>query len=93
MTEGRGSWEQEQKPPQRREKRLLWLLDLVELRPYTVEPSHGVSPFAVALAKTTLEGEDACGYPSAKTVHSIVTYGNIMRWAPCLRAPRASPPT
>jgi hypothetical protein len=54
-----------------RGKLLLWFLGLVEMRQYIVEQSHGVSPFSVALANTTLEGEDSCGYSSAKTVRSI----------------------
>src|ERR1700746_2468828 len=36
-----------------------------------LEQSHDVSPFSVALANTTLEDENSCGYLSAKTVRSI----------------------
>jgi hypothetical protein len=57
----------------------LRFLALVEMRQYTVEPSHGVPPFSVALANTTLEGKDSCGYPSAKTVRSIDQETDMMQ--------------
>jgi hypothetical protein len=53
------------------EKLVLWFFGLLETNEYTLKQSHGVSPFSVAMANTTLEGESACGYLLSKTVHSI----------------------
>ena len=61
----------EPEPQQMRNTLPLRLLALVERWEYPVEQSHGVPPFSVALAKTTLEDKDPCGYSSAKTVRSI----------------------
>jgi len=55
------------------EKLLLGFLGVLETSEYTLEQSHDVSPFSVALANTTLEDENSCGYLSAKTVRSIAT--------------------
>ena len=49
----------------------LRFLGLHETTQYTLEQSHGPS-FSVALDNTTLGDEDSCGYPSLKTVRSIV---------------------
>src|SRR5215831_7889808 len=57
------------------EKLVLRFLGLLELNEYTLEQSHGVSPFSVAMTNTTLEGESACGYPLSKTVRSIEKKG------------------
>jgi hypothetical protein len=54
-----------------REKLVLRFLGVVEASQYNLEQSHGIPPFSVGLAITTLEEEDPCGYLSAKTVHSI----------------------
>jgi hypothetical protein len=53
------------------EKLLLWFLGFRKTNKYTLEQSHDVSPCVVALANTTLEGENSCGYLSAKTVRSV----------------------
>jgi hypothetical protein len=54
-----------------REKLALRLLGLLETSQYTLEQAHGLPPFAVVVANTTLEDEDPCGYLSAKTVRRI----------------------
>ena len=53
------------------EKLVLRFLGVLETNEYTLKQSHGVSPFSVAMANTTLEGESACGYLLSKTVRSI----------------------
>src|SRR5918912_2251688 len=64
IAKGGVSREQEQEPQQMGNKLTLRFLALVEMRQYTLEQSHGVPPFSVALANTTLEGKDSCGYLS-----------------------------
>jgi len=53
------------------DKLALRFLGLRETTQYTLQQSHGPS-FSVALDNTTLGDEDSCGYPSLKTVRSIV---------------------
>jgi hypothetical protein len=53
------------------EEFLLRFLGVLETNEYALKQSHGVSPFSVAMANTTLEGESACGYLLSKTVRSI----------------------
>jgi hypothetical protein len=60
------------------EKLVLWFFGLLETNEYTLKQSHGVSPFSVAMANTTLEGESACGYLLSKTVHSIDKFNELL---------------
>src|SRR5687768_12527730 len=53
------------------DKLALRFLGLRETTQYILQQSHGPS-FSVALDNTTLGDEDSCGYPSLKTVRSIV---------------------
>ena len=62
-----------------REKLLLWFLDLVDTRHYTLEQSHRALPFPVALDHTTLKDQGSCGYFFAKTVRSITLY-EVKKW-------------
>src|SRR5262245_60341696 len=54
------------------DKLVLRFLGLLTTSQYTLEQSHGVPPSSVALDNTTLKDEGSCGYPSVKTVRSIV---------------------
>lgn len=53
------------------DKLALHFLGSFETTQYTLEQSHGVPPFSIALDNTTLGDEGSCGYPSFKTVRNI----------------------
>jgi len=71
MAKGRVAWEHEQESQEMPEKFLLGFLGFLATNEYTLEQSHDVSPFSIALVNTILEGGHSCGYLSAKTVRSI----------------------
>src|SRR5687767_3997375 len=71
IAKGGVSREHEQESQSMGDKLALRFLGLRETTQYTLQQSHGPS-FSVALDNTTLGDEDSCGYPSLKTVRSIV---------------------
>src|SRR5688500_17553572 len=83
IAKGGVSREHEQESQSMGDKLALRFLGLRETTQYTLQQSHGPS-FSVALDNTTLGDEDSCGYPSLKTVRSIVQ--KRMQKAPELRS-------
>src|SRR5688500_12713531 len=81
IAKGGVSREHEQESQSMGDKLALRFLGLRETTQYTLQQSHGPS-FSVALDNTTLGDEDSCGYPSLKTVRSIVnlTFGEISQF-------------
>src|SRR5688572_22952327 len=73
IAKGGVSREHEQESQSMGDKLALRFLGLRETTQYILQQSHGPS-FSVALDNTTLGDEDSCGYPSLKTVRSIVEY-------------------
>jgi hypothetical protein len=51
--QGGVAWEHEQTSQEMQKKLLLWLRGFLTTSEYTLEQSHDVSPFVVALANTT----------------------------------------
>src|SRR5262252_9480796 len=76
IAKGRVSREHEHEPQQMGDKLALRFLGLLETTECTLEQLHGVPPISVALDNTTLGDEGSCGYPSIKTVRSIVLEQN-----------------
>jgi hypothetical protein len=71
-TQGGVSRQHEEESQQTGDKLALRFLGLFETTPYTLEQSHGIPPGSVVLDNTTLGGSGSCGYPSLKTIRSIV---------------------
>ncbi|SRR6266702_7230612 len=68
-----------------RDKLVLRFLGFLETIKYILEQSHGVPPVSVALDHTTFKEEGSCGYSSVKTVRSIVSNLNGLRFYHAIR--------